>query len=152
MDGINVDYKERHEFPSGLTIDYESSPEEEYTLDLNQVDSQESFNLFVEKWRYLCPEIVHPSLSFDVLKMLRGNLELQDEYAGKAKDDPICAVYLHLLLPYTILYCSMRARMFGVSTGIVILQLWNRECFIQSEDGTWTLPLKPLSSTEVVIE
>lgn len=140
------DYKDSHVFPSGVTIDYESFTDEEYFHEMQAISSQQELVKFVERWRYLCPEIVAENLSFERLNSLRGNLRLQDEYA-KAQDDPSCAAHINLLIPPTILFCMMKSRKYGVPFGAVVLQLWNAECFVQSPDGAWNLPLKPPSTT-----
>jgi hypothetical protein len=35
----------------------------------------------------------------------------------------------------------MKAKKFEVTTGVVVLQLFNSGCFSVREDGTWFLPL-----------
>jgi len=136
-----MDYKESHVFPSGLEIDYYSTPDENYHDELKAVSSQEELAAFVERWRYLCPEINHP-VSFETLKLLRGDIKAQESFLEKSKEDPSCEFYINLLLPSSILIYMMKARRFGVTTGVVILQLWNGGVFDQSEDGTWNLRLK----------
>lgn len=137
-----MDYKESHVFPSGVKIDYYATPDEDYQREMNAVSSQEELAAFVERWRYLFPEIVFESLSFDRLKSLRGNIDLQNEYVEKAQTDKSCAAHLNLLVPPTLLFYTIKARKYGVCAGVVVLQLWNANCFSQSEEGIWTLQLK----------
>lgn len=61
------DYKDSHVFPSGITIDYESFTDEDYIREMKAISSQEELLAFVERWRYLCPEIVAENLSFERL-------------------------------------------------------------------------------------
>jgi len=136
------DYKESHVFPSGIKIDYYATPDEDYNREMKAISSQEELLAFVERWRYLCPEIVAESLSFDRLNSLRGNIELQNEYVAKAQSDASCSAHINLLIPPTMLFYMMKARQYGVCAGVVILQLWNANCFVTSQDGAWTLQLK----------
>lgn len=136
------DYKDSHVFPSGITIEYDSHTDEDYLREMKAVSSQEELLKFVERWRYLCPEIVSENLSFEKLDSLRGNLQLQDEYVLKSQDDPSCIVYINLLIPQSMLFCIMKSRKYGVPFGAVVLQLWNAKCFVESSDGTWTLNFK----------
>lgn len=137
-----MNYKESHVFPSGLSVDYYSTTDEDYQREMNAISSQEELVAFIERWKYLCPEIVFDGLSFDRLKALRGNIDLQNQYVEKSQEDKSCAAHINLLIPPTMLFYTIKARKHGVSAGVVILQLWNANCFSQSEEGVWTLQLK----------
>lgn len=139
------DYKESHIFPSGLEIDYYSTLDDDYYRELNDISSQEELVAFVERWRYLCPEIVSESFSFDLLKELRGNPGKQEEHIQKCGG---IDQHLMLIIPKTMLVYSIKSRHYGVTVGLVVLQLWNANCFKQSEDGSWILQMTPLINEE----
>jgi hypothetical protein len=148
MQGDSMLNKESHTFPSGLSIDYESSVGEDYHNELNSISSQQELESFVDKWKYLFPEIVSENLSFETLKSLRGNHEQQKLFVSKAKQDLSYQKHLDLLMPSTLLLYVMWAKEFMVPVGTVILQLWNGSSFKEKESGSWILQLQLKNNDE----
>jgi hypothetical protein len=143
-------YKNTHVFLNGLAIDFDSDIGQMYRNDRSQIETHSDFLNFVDKWKFLLPEVDPKSYKSDltclcspkILKMLIESMELQDSFVELAKDELMglgARFYLRLLLPRTLVLFENISYEYGVPTGAVALQLWNSGRFTETEDGRWTL-------------
>lgn len=132
-----MDYKDCHRFPSGLHVEHESNICADYISELKNISSQDMLLAFVEKWKYLCPNIIHPDLSVDTLTALRASQDMQNDYITK-KDD-VSKTYLNILAPPQLLKIMLLAKRYGVPDGVVLFQLYSHGMIKELADGTWLI-------------
>lgn len=133
-------YKDYHEFPNGLCIEHESSICDDYIAELKSVSSQDELNILVDKWKYLCPDIVHNEISVDILIALMKSKDMQNEFAAKGDK-----IYISLLAPIQLVRLSISSKQYGVPAGTILLQLYNNDCIRELSNGVWIIKSQPHS-------
>ncbi len=130
-----IDYCESHQFPSGLSINYDSAVELMYAFERDKISNQTELMLFQDKWHYLFEEIPAHPVDFDTFMWIKNSYEVQDKFTG---DDAILP-YLNIIVPGALLGFTLKAMECGVTTGLVILQRWNHGLYEELSDGSWRM-------------
>lgn len=105
-------YVESIEYPNGLFVDYYTELTPLYTRELREVTA-ETFPQFRKKWGDFLPEM-QPDVKFEDLR-----------HAIDTKPDEVEFNLMNYLLPITLLRINMKAKHYGVSEGLVIIQMAN---------------------------
>lgn len=132
-----------HTFPSGLCVEIENRVEQNYKEELNALTSDNELKTFIERWRWLFPEIefTEQEPNIDTIKLLQSE-DVQKQYIEKIDSgDKIAAIYLNLLVPSSMVYYAILGEKYGVPMGTIILQLWNAGR-ISEQAGVWYLQMK----------